>query len=421
MISLLTIILQVALEAFTKNPNLAGGGLCGYFPQDTTVSEAPKGYKPFYISHIARHGSRFHSKGSSSCFQVADTLAYYAEKGMLTDDGLALLDDIRMLHAMSEGRYGDLTALGAQEHRDICARMVRHYPEVFTDPSRTKVVAYSTDSPRVQESMQAFDGELKERAPGLTVTQTVSHWKKDLPSQEVNGYHMSKEEREAAKQTEKSYDKTTSALRKGYDFKVFASRIFRDPAAVSAKTVRRIAVDAMKALKTSCVTDPDKMPGMGKYFTPGELYYFWLGGSMSWVRYLDAPGYVNPFTASRGRGIIECFLRDADEAMTAGSPVAATLRFSHDTYLLPVMAAIPLEGTVITCDEMDIADFFQDYNFICPACNVQLVFYRRGKKDPVLVKFLLNEKETLIHGLNPATGCFYDWSKVKRFWQQTAK
>ena len=33
-----------------------------------------------------------------------------------------------------------------------------------------------------------------------------------------------------------------------------------------------------------------------------------------------------------------------------------------------------------------------------------------------LVKFLLNEKETLIHGLKPLTGCYYEWSKVKEFW-----
>jgi hypothetical protein len=37
-------------------------------------------------------------------------------------------------------------------------------------------------------------------------------------------------------------------------------------------------------------------------------------------------------------------------------------------------------------------------------------------KAPVLVKFLLNEKETLIHGLKPLTGCYYEWSKVKEFW-----
>lgn len=52
----------------------------------------------------------------------------------------------------------------------------------------------------------------------------------------------------------------------------------------------------------------------------------------------------------------------------------------------------------------------------CPACNVQLIFYRADGKAPVLVKFLLNEKETLIHGLKPLTGCYYEWSKVKEFW-----
>ena len=32
-------------------------------------------------------------------------------------------------------------------------------------------------------------------------------------------------------------------------------------------------------------------------------------------------------------------------------------------------------------------------------------------------RLLLNEKETLIHGLEPATLCYYDWESLKRFWQ----
>ena len=63
--TLLAIILQIALEVFSKDPGLSAGSLCGYHPQDTLTTPAPKGYKPIYISHIARHGSRYISNGSS--------------------------------------------------------------------------------------------------------------------------------------------------------------------------------------------------------------------------------------------------------------------------------------------------------------------------------------------------------------------
>jgi hypothetical protein len=115
--------------------------------------------------------------------------------------------------------------------------------------------------------------------------------------------------------------------------------------------------------------------------------------------------------------MIEQIIEDADEAISPRSHTAATLKFSHDTYLLPLMAAVPFEGTVLDCPETEIAERFQDYNFILPACNVQLIFYRRSCCKRILVKLLLNEKETLIHGLEPVTSCYYDWESVKRFWQ----
>ena len=410
--TILTIILQIALGVFARNPELSAGNLCGYFPQDTAVSAAPKGYKPFYISHIARHGSRFLSNGEP--FQVVDTLTRMAAEGMLTGEGLELLEDLKMLHGMSEGHYGALTLLGAQEHRDICSRMFRHYPEVFSDKSRRKVQAYSTESERVKESMAAFTGELSARAPGLEIGTKVVKWSGDDDNQEVTGFHLSGSKKDEAKAAEKDFSKVTGELRRGYDYKVFASRIFRNPSLVPSRTVKYVAKSAFKSLRTGRVTYPETMPGMGKYFTPEELYSLWLSGSLSWAKYLTLPGYSSAISKARGMGIFQRMIEDADRAMASGSPVAATFRFSHDTYMLPLMAAIPLEGTVLDCSDREIPEHFQDYNFVCPACNVQLVFYR-SRRGPVLVKFLLNEKETLVHGLEPLSGCFYEWEKVKQY------
>ena len=417
--TLLAIILQIALDVFTTDPNLSAGSLCGYHPQDTLVSAAPKGYKPFYISCIARHGSRYVSSSGSNCFDVVDTLALYADQGMLSETGLSMLADLRMLYGISEGRFGALTELGAREHRDICSRMVRHYPEVFTGDRRREITAYSTESPRVIASMEAFLGELTSREPGLEVTTHEASWKKKDPtSQEVCGFYIPRGDREKFKDEEKNLSKYAKELRKGYDLKGFGRRIFSDPSKVHSSTVKYIAKNGFKALKTGCVTNPATMPGPGKYFTAGELYYLWLSGNLHFARYLRSPGYESPFTKAYGGGILAKIVEDADKALAAGSPEAATLRFSHDSYLLPVMASIPLEGTYLECNEKETAEFFQDYRYVCPACNVQLVFYRKGNKDKgkVLVKFLLNEKETLIHGLQPATGVYYDWAAVKKFW-----
>ena len=408
----LFIILQVALEIFSRDPNLAAGNLCGYFPQDTVVSEAPKGYTPFYISHIARHGSRFIG-GVETAFQVVDTLTLFADQGMLTADGLALLEDLRELQKMSEGRSGDLTGLGALEHRQICARMVSHYPEVFSDGKRTRAEAYSTQVPRVVASMNAFLSELSERAPGISVTANETKWGKGK-NQEVAGYTVHSAQKKETEAAEKALYKIARDLRKGYNFRTFAARVFVAPGNISEATLNYVVRTAYKCLKVARVTEPDKLPGMGKYFTAGELYSLWTASSIYWIKNLDRPGYASPLIPTRGRGILDCIVNDADAAIASDSRSAATFRFSHDTYLLPLMAAIPLEGTVLDCKDEEVLEHFQDFNFVCPACNVQLIFYR-NKRGSVLVKFLLNEKETLIHGLKPKTGCYYEWDAVKRW------
>ncbi|MBO4476474.1 MAG: hypothetical protein J5737_07125 [Bacteroidales bacterium] len=415
---LLFIILQVALGIFSENPELAAGNLCGYFPQDTIVSEAPRGYKPFYISHIARHGSRFQSDGAVKYFQAVDTLESCARQGLLTADGLALMEDIRMFRDMSQGHYGELTGLGALEHRQICGRMVRHYPEVFSGGKRNRVEAFTTSSSRVMASMDAFLSELSERAPGLVVDTFKTNWGKDIRSQEVIGYmkSMTDDQKKESDQKGKQLLKTGRKLAKGRnDCHVFAERIFLEPEKVPSSTVKYLAKATHRTFKTGRVTEPGTMPGMGKYLTADELYSLWISSCIQWLKYLNLPGYTSPLLTTRGYGILDRIVKDADDAIMSKSSSAATLRFSHDTYLLPLMGAIGLEGTVIDCDEMEVLDHFQDFNFVCPACNVQLVFYRRGC-SPVLVKFLLNEKETLIHGLAPRTGCFYDWNAVKQFW-----
>lgn len=52
----------------------------------------------------------------------------------------------------------------------------------------------------------------------------------------------------------------------------------------------------------------------------------------------------------------------------------------------------------------------------CPfAANLQIIFYQAKPSDPVLVKFLLNEKETAIPAIKPVEGVYYSWNDVKAY------
>ena len=410
--TLISIILQVAIGLFAQNPDFSASNLSAYYPQDTLVSEAPAGYKPFYISHIARHGSRFLVSGKN--FKVIDQLDEYAKAGKLTDEGLAMLQDLRVLHDMSEGHYGELTPLGEREHKEICERMVRHYPEVFQDENRRHIDAYSTNSGRVIKSMESFLEEFDELTSGLRVEKNITKKGCDPRiNQEVRGFNVSKEDKELGKKNGKHFSATRRKLQKGHNFKEFAAKIFVYPDSIEAKKVSEIARMSQYCFRTAIMVEMTAMAPLKRYFTPDELYNLWLSSNFSWAKYLQYPG-MKHFTYPYGRGIIECMVEDADEAIGKRSHTAATLRFSHDTYLMPLMAAFPFEGLYLECEDIEIPEVFQDWRYICPACNVQLIFFR-NKKNKILVKFLVNEKETLLHGLAPDKGCFYEWGRVKKF------
>ena len=79
---------QQSLEEFiAANPDRAAGVLHVYETFDTFDTPAPRGYKPFYISHYGRHGSRYHLRTSAFEKPLA-VLEAAREEGILSDEGL---------------------------------------------------------------------------------------------------------------------------------------------------------------------------------------------------------------------------------------------------------------------------------------------------------------------------------------------
>ena len=48
-------------EMLRQDPAMISGEYYHYVYKPLAETAAPKGYKPFYISHYGRHGSRYHS------------------------------------------------------------------------------------------------------------------------------------------------------------------------------------------------------------------------------------------------------------------------------------------------------------------------------------------------------------------------
>ena len=109
---------QTAKEEIFENIYRSAANHYAYPEPHFTMTAPPKGYKPFYLSHYARHGSRY--RVNPDDYTKPLVILREAEKdGTLTELGEKTLCLVDSLARMAKGRYGDLTPLGTRQHRGI--------------------------------------------------------------------------------------------------------------------------------------------------------------------------------------------------------------------------------------------------------------------------------------------------------------
>ena len=94
-------------DALRADRMRVGGNLIPYSHGDLSETPAPKGYKPFYISHYGRHGSRHTWAGDRyellfGIFGKADSL------GILSDKGRAAWRESELVYEAWNGMDGRL-------------------------------------------------------------------------------------------------------------------------------------------------------------------------------------------------------------------------------------------------------------------------------------------------------------------------
>lgn len=399
---------QSALDMIRQEPHLAFGNMYPYHPMDTTCSEAPHGYKPFYISHFGRHGSRY-DVAMDKDFEVIPVMTAHYEAGRLTPKGEQLYRDMMTIRKATEGNIGQLTAKGAAEHRGIAARMYGHYSQVFEGGG--EVITYTTMVQRVIDSRDNFIASMMEKNPQLKFTLNYSDDGK-WARQEVWGRSLTKKETEILNREETAI-KIREELFKQLDGSRFAAEIFRNPD--DAGNAPMLMFQILSATKTLACIDAE-MPDMTRYFTPEELYHMWCRYNNEWYAHHGITPDNRGIRADvKGRLIAEAIIKDADRAIASKGRTAATLRFGHDGDLNPLLSFLDIEGTNCT-DLYQLAEQARDFEIVRTGANLQLIFYRNEKGD-VLVKALRNEMETHIAGLTPVHGLYYSWSDVRKYWK----
>ena len=398
---------QTTFEEISADLNKAGGVYLAYPTVETKQTPAPKGYKPFYVSHYGRHGSRYLL--SDRDYQWIIQLMEKAETvNGLTPLGHDVLKRLNMVWEEAQGRAGDLTPLGVRQHQGIAERMSKNFPEVFR--GKRHVSARSTVVYRCAMSMVAFGDRLKQLNPQLDMSYEMSEKYMsylNYHSARSNAFTHGKkgpwvEEYRKFEEAQVHPDRLVSTLFSNADF----IRCEVNPSELMWG-LYWIAVD---------MQDMETPVSFFDLFTAKEMFDLW-----QCVNYRFYMGNANPLASNgivmaNAKSLVENILESADAAIKDRS-IAATLRFGHDGNVIPLLALLQIENfDVAVAGPAEVYKHWCDFKATPMASNVQIVFFE-NKAEDILVKFMHNENEVHVP-VKTDQWPFYHWNDVKEYYQK---
>ena len=152
-------------------------------------------------------------------------------------------------------------------------------------------------------------------------------------------------------------------------------------------------------------------------FTDIEVYNNWLTDNAWW--YANYGGFTvnggkQPFSQRR---LLAKIIAEADSCIALPHP-GATLRFGHETMVMPLTCLLGLNGYDYATDDLESLEAHKwlNYKIFPMGANIQFVFYRKNVADKnVMVKVLLNENEATLP-IKTDTAPYYPWSEVRKYY-----
>ena len=389
-----------ALDQLKEDPKKSYGMDYPYSFTTQKLTKAPKGYKPFYISHYGRHGSRYY--WNAMLYQELSKLLTTAhEKQILTPEGEAFYGKFMAAKDELTAGVSELSDLGWEQHQRIAKTMYNNFPEVFKKGGN--VFAISSLTGRCVLSMSSFCQELTQCNPMIEIREQSARKTLDGVVPTDNQNPLKRKFPRANARWEKNREKFPfdESLRDKVIKRVFTNTD-------SLQNLHHIGSNLINLYTSLPNIGHEGM--MGNLITDDEMVAQWEQsnlGSYSWV---FGPQYeMIP--------ILEDVIKKADAAIDGSSDHISDLRFGHDTCLGPLTVLMGINGADLDPeDPFEVKNCYQNWE-TCKASNIQLVFYR-GKKgtDDILVKLLLNGEEARLP-IATDSYPYYKWSDLRQFYQ----
>ena len=407
--ALLLMLLPAAGQTLTHNPALeaalrediirSGNNNYPYRPGDLHDTPPPAGYKPFYISHYSRHGSR-HTWGDRYYRLILEVFHKADSLGILSDGGRAAMKETQEVLDTWGGMDARLSPRGAQEHSQIGSRMVKRFPAVFKGSPNVRAIG--SVSQRCLISMNAFTA-------AATAVRPRIRWSLDTGEAYMDYIAGTGTRLPECDSLAKPY--YAHLWDAPCDSTYILGTLFTDREAARALIPSLYRFN--KALYRTATIAPcwDIEENILPLMQFEYLYRFCAIESADQYARYGSCADVDPRRLDSAHLLVDDIVAKADEAINGGE-YAADLRFGHDYPLLVLCSYLGVDGPGSRLTfEQALSDWWC-WRELSMASNLQLVFYR-NKSGRVLVKFLYQEQERQLRNLQSVTGPYYDWETVK--------
>ena len=222
-----------------------------------------------------------------------------------------------------------------------------------------------------------------------------------------------------AKLNERKHSKAGDDALKAYrekhvDNSRVVNSLFNDTAYVHHNVSGNLGHYLFKLASNLQSTELRKQITLYDIFTREELYRNWLGQNAGWyIGYGFCPknGATQPYSQ---RNLLRKIIEQADSCILLERP-GATLRFGHETMVLPLTCLLGLNGYDQQIDDLEQLESrgWINYRVFPMGANIQFIFYRKAFGDSdILFKVLLNEDEATLP-LKTDCAPYYHWADFR--------
>ena len=376
------------------------GGVHLLYPTDQVKpTPAPKGYKPFYVSHVGRHGSRY-ALGGTVYEELLAVWSQAKEQNLLTPEGEQFYQEYLSLYPVLCKREGILTEKGQEQHRYIARTIYRNYPDVFKGPTRAGAV--STVSHRVIVSMFSFLSELDNLDKDFA-------FKADY-GQPYQSYLLPDVIDSAEERGGEAEVKFNRFRDNEVDLDTILGRWFTKPNRL-IKNKYRFVFDTHTVLSTLDNLDVPVPEHLYRLITPEERYSLWRVNNYRDYQLLGLSPDTQNLRPKAMKALYQDFIDKAESDWASG--IQLRLRFAHDSTLMPFLSLLGVNGmNEVVENPYEVENYWRNYD-VPMACNLQLIFFKSKKNPEILFQILLNGKETTLPLEMAAPGSFYRWEDFK--------